>query len=166
MPFERVLYALGIRHIGEQTAKTLARHFGSVDALASASREDLLQVEDIGGTVADSIIAWFASESGRETVRRLREAGLRMEIESDSMERLSNTLEGKTVVISGNFTISREAMKGLIEAHGGKNSGSVSGKTSWLLAGEKAGPEKLKKAEKLGVPVISETDFYGIIGKE
>ncbi|MBQ6072764.1 MAG: NAD-dependent DNA ligase LigA [Bacteroidales bacterium] len=166
VPFERVLYALGIRHIGEQTAKTLARHFGSVDALASASREDLLQVEDIGGTVADSIIAWFASESGRETVRRLREAGLRMEIESDSMERLSNTLEGKTVVISGNFTISREAMKGLIEAHGGKNSGSVSGKTSWLLAGEKAGPEKLKKAEKLGVPVISETDFYGIIGKE
>lgn len=165
VPFERVLYAVGIRHVGEQTAKTLARHFGSMDALMAASRDDLLQVEDIGGTVADSILAWFASEAGRETIRRLREAGLQLAVNEDARQRLSDTLADKTIVISGNFSISREAMKGLIEAHGGKNAGSVSGKTAWLLAGEKAGPEKLKKAEKLGVPVISETDFYQLIGK-
>ena len=166
VPFERVLYALGIRHIGEQTAKMLARHFGSIDALAAASREELLQIEDIGEIVADSILAYFASEAGRDTVRRLREAGLQMAVSEDAQQRLSDTLAGKTVVISGNFSISREAMKGLIEAHGGKNAGSVSGKTAWLLAGEKAGPEKLRKAEKLGIPVIDEAQFYQIIGKE
>ena len=166
VPFERVLYALGIRHVGEQTAKTLARHFGSIDALAAASHEELTQVEDIGSIVADSIQAWFASEAGRETVRRLREAGLQMAVADEARLRLSETLAGKTIVISGNFSISREAMKELIEAHGGKNAGSVSGKTAWLLAGEKAGPEKLKKAEKLGIPVLSETDFYQLIGKE
>ena len=166
VPFERVLYALGIRHIGEQTAKMLARHFGSIDALAEASREDLVQIEDIGGTVADSIRAYFDSEAGRDTVRRLREAGLQMAVDADARQQLSDTLAGKTIVISGNFSISREAMKALIEAHGGKNAGSVSGKTSWLLAGEKAGPEKLKKAEKLGIPVISEEEFHRITGGE
>ena len=165
VPFERVLYALGIRHVGEQTAKTLARHFGSIDALMAASRDDLMQVEDIGGTVADAILAWSASERGRETVSRLREAGLQMSVDTSSQMRLSNRLEGKILVISGNFSISREAMKALIEAHGGKNSGSVSGKTSWLLAGEKAGPEKLKKAEKLGIPVIDEARFHQLIGE-
>ena len=166
VPFERVLYALGIRHVGEQTAKTLARHFGSIDALAAATREELIQVEDIGGIVADSIQAWFTSDAGRETVRRLREAGLQMSVADDARQRLSETLAGKTIVISGNFSISREAMKELIEAHGGKNAGSVSGKTAWLLAGEKAGPEKLKKAEKLGIPILSETAFNHLIGKE
>ena len=165
VPFERVLYALGIRHVGEQTAKTLARHFGSIDALMAATRDDLMQVEDIGGTVADAILAWSASERGRETVSRLREAGLQMSVDTSSQMRLSDRLEGKTLVISGNFSISREAMKALIEAHGGKNSGSVSGKTSWLLAGEKAGPEKLKKAEKLGIPVIDEARFHDLIGE-
>ena len=163
VPFGRVLYALGIRHIGEQTAKMLARQFGSIDALAAASREDLLQVEDIGETVADSILAYFASDAGRDTVRRLREAGLQMAEDADARQQLSDTLAGKTLVISGNFSISREAMKALIEAHGGKNAGSVSGKTAWLLAGEKAGPEKLKKAEKLGIPVISEAEFRKLI---
>ena len=163
VPFERVLYALGIRHVGEQTAKMLARHFGSIDALMAASLEDLLQLEDIGETVARSITEWSASEEGRSTVVRLREAGLRFETGNDGPQRLSDSLEGKTIVISGNFSISREAMKGLIEAHGGKNSGSVSGKTAYLLAGEKAGPEKLKKAEKLGVPVISEDEFNELI---
>ncbi len=157
VPFGRVLYALGIRHIGEQTAKMLARQFGSIDALAAASREDLLQVEDIGETVADSILAYFASDAGRDTVRRLREAGLQMAEDADARQQLSDTLAGKTLVISGNFSISREAMKALIEAHGGKNAGSVSGKTAWLLAGEKAGPEKL------GIPVISEAEFRKLI---
>ena len=163
VPFERVLYALGIRHVGEQTAKTLARHFGSIDALMAASRDDLVQIEDIGTTVADAILAWSASEAGRDTVRRLREAGLQMAVSDTAATRLSDRLAGKTLVISGNFTISREAMKALIEAHGGKNAGSVSGKTDWLLAGEKAGPEKLKKAEKLGIPVIDETAFHQLI---
>ena len=166
VPFERVLYALGIRHIGEQTAKMLARHFGSIDALAAASREDLVQIEDIGGIVADSIRDYFDSEAGRETVRRLREAGLQMAVDADARKQLSDVLAGQTIVISGNFTISREAMKALIEAHGGKNAGSVSGKTAYLLAGEKAGPEKLKKAEKLGIPVISETEFNQLIGEK
>ena len=165
VPFERVLYALGIRHVGEQTAKTLARHFASMDALAAASREDLLQVEDIGGTVADSILDWFSSTAGQETVRRLRDAGLQMERSDDMQRRLSDTLAGKTLVISGNFSISREAMKERIEAHGGKNAGSVSGRTDYLLAGEKAGPEKRKKAEKLGIPVITEEQFNQIIGE-
>jgi len=163
VPFERVLYALGIRHVGEQTAKTLARHFGSIDALLDATREDLVQVEDIGDTVADAILAWCASESGRDTVRRLREAGLQMAVTDTAENRLSDRLAGKTVVVSGNFSLSREAMKALVEAHGGKNAGSVSGKTSYLLAGEKAGPEKLKKAEKLGIPVISEEEFHQLI---
>ena len=163
VPFDRVLYAIGIRHIGEQTAKMLARHFGSMDALMAASKEDLLQLSDVGEAVADSIIAYFSSESGLSTVESLREAGLQMEM-SSSAERLSDRLEGASIVISGNFSISREAMKALIEAHGGKNSGSVSGKTTYLLAGEKSGPEKMKKAEKLGVKVISEEEFYKLIG--
>ena len=165
VPFERVLYALGIRHIGEQTAKMLARHFGSIDALMAASRDDLLQIEDIGGTVADSILTYFAAPSGQETVRRLREAGLQMAVDDTGRERLSDALSGKTIVISGNFSLSREAMKALVEAHGGKNAGSVSGKTSYLLAGEKSGPEKLKKAEKLGIPVITEAQFHELIGQ-
>jgi DNA ligase (NAD+) len=166
VPFERVLYALGIRHVGEQTAKTLARHFGSIDALMAASHDDLVQVEDIGGTVADAIIAWSASPAACDTVERLRAAGLQMQVADAAGNRLSDKLEGKTVVISGNFSISREAMKALIEAHGGKHAGSVSRKTSWLLAGEKAGPEKLKKAEKLGIPVISEAEFQQLIESE
>jgi DNA ligase (NAD+) len=163
VPFERVLYALGIRHVGEQTAKMLARHFGSIDALMAASREDLVQIEDIGETMADAILAWSASPAARQTVGRLREAGLQMAVADTADSRLSDRLAGKTIVVSGNFSISREDMKGLVEAHGGKNAGSVSGKTSWLLAGEKAGPEKLKKAEKLGIPVLSEKEFYQLI---
>ena len=165
VPFERVLYALGIRHVGEQTAKTLARHFGSIDALMAAGRDDLVQIEDIGDTVADAILSYFASETGRDTVRRLREAGLQMALDASQQQRLSDALAGKTLVISGNFSISREAMKSLLEAHGGKNAGSVSGNTAWLVAGEKAGPEKLKKAEKLGIPVLSETEFHELIGQ-
>ena len=166
VPFERVLYALGIRHVGEQTAKMLARHYGSIDALMDAGREDLLQREDIGDTVAASILEWAASPEGRDTVERLRAAGLRFEIDAAATQRLSDALAGQTVVISGNFSISREAMKARIEAHGGKNAGSVSGKTAFLLAGEKAGPEKIRKAEKLGIPILSETEFNNLVGKE
>ena len=112
--------------------------------------------------MADSLLAYFAGENGRRTIEALRREGLKMNSEDDKV-RLSDKLEGATVVVSGNFSISREAMKALIEAHGGKNSGSVSGKTTYLLAGEKAGAEKLKKAEKLGTRIISEDDFYKIV---
>lgn len=157
-PFEKVLYALGIRHVGETTAKTLAAHFKTLDAIMNASREELLQADDIGEVIADSIIGYFADDANRDTIDRLKAAGLKFESET-AAEKESEILKGMTIVISGNFSISRDEMKALIVANGGKNSGSVSGKTTYLLAGEKAGPEKLKKAESLGVKVISEADF-------
>ena len=157
-PFEKVLFALGIRHVGETTAKSMARHFKNIDAMATATREDLLAVDDIGEVIADSVLAYFADGVNTDTIDRLKAAGLRFEVEKEA-EALSETLKGMTIVISGNFSISREEMKALIVAHGGKNSGSVSGKTAFLLAGEKAGPEKLKKAESLGVRIITEKEF-------
>ena len=157
-PFEKVLYALGIRHVGETTAKTLAAHFKTLDAIMNASREELLQADDIGEVIADSIIGYFADDANRDTIDRLKAAGLKFESEA-AAEKESEILKGMTIVISGNFSISRDEMKALIAANGGKNSGSVSGKTTYLLAGEKAGPEKLKKAESLGVKVISEAEF-------
>ena len=157
-PFEKVLFALGIRHVGETTAKSMARHFKNIDAMAAATREDLLAVDDIGEVIADSVLAYFADGVNTDTIDRLKAAGLRFEVEKET-EALSETLKGMTIVISGNFSISRDQMKALIVAHGGKNSGSVSGKTAFLLAGEKAGPEKLKKAESLGVRIITEKEF-------
>jgi DNA ligase (NAD+) len=157
-PFEKVLFALGIRHVGETTAKSMARHFKSIDAMAAATREELLAVEDIGEVIADSVLAFFADGVNSDTIERLKTAGLQFQMEKEA-EQLSDTLKGKTIVISGNFSISRDEMKALIAAHGGKNSGSVSGKTAFLLAGEKAGPEKLKKAESLGVRIITEKEF-------
>lgn len=162
--FDRVLYALGIRHIGETTAKSLAMHFGNIDNIMKADREGLLQVDDIGEVIADSIIDYFSDESNIETIARLKAAGLQFVMASEK-EKLSDTLVGKTIVISGNFSISRDDMKEKIKAHGGKNSGSISGKTSFLLAGEKAGPEKLKKAESLGIQIINEADFMKMIGE-
>ena len=162
-PFEKVLYAIGIRHVGETTAKTLAAHFRSIDNLALATREDLLLADDIGEVIADSILSYFADETNRDTIDRLKAAGLRFESEG-AAEQQSEILKGMTIVISGNFSISRDDMKALITANGGKSSGSISGKTTYLLAGEKAGPEKLKKAESLGVKVISEEDFRAILG--
>ena len=163
--FERVLYALGIRHIGETTAKSVAAHFGSIDKIAKATKEELLAVDDIGDVIADSIIEYFSDEMNVETIERLKAAGLCFEMAAGP-EKLSETLAGKTVVVSGNFTISRDEMKALIVAHGGKCSGSISGKTSYLLAGEKAGPEKLKKAESLGVTVVSEAELREMLGEE
>lgn len=163
--FDKVLYALGIRYVGEATARSVARHFGNADAIIHASVEDLLNVDDVGQVIAESIHEFFADEANRDIVSRLRDAGLKLEMD-DAPEKLSSRLEGMTLVISGNFSISRDDMKALIVAHGGKNSSSISGKTSFLLAGEKAGPEKLKKAASLGVKVISEADFMEKIGKE
>ena len=163
VPFERVVYALGIRHVGETTAKSLARYFKNIDALSQADTEALLGVDDIGDIIAESVYSYFRNPDNLEVIARLRNAGLRFEL-GEQKENLSASLQGTTIVISGNFSISRESMKELIALHGGKNSGSISGKTSFLLAGEKAGPEKLKKAESLGVKVISEAEFMEMIG--
>ena len=162
VPFERVLYALGIRYVGETTAKSIARHFKNIDAIARAEIEDLLATDDIGQVIAESVYEFFREESNIDTIERLKTAGLRFEIES-GQEKLSSALEGKTIVISGNFSVSRDDIKALIVAHGGKSSGSVSGKTSYLLAGEKPGPEKIKKAESLGVEIIDEQKFRELI---
>ncbi len=162
VPFSRVLFALGIRHIGETTAKTLTARFGNIEAMEKASRDEYLEVEDIGEVIADSLVEYFADQEHRRIIEELRGFGLQF-ADNTASSRLSDHLQGCTVVVSGNFSISRDEMKALIAAHGGKNTGSVSGKTTYLLAGEKAGPEKLAKAEKLGVKVITEEDFYSII---
>lgn len=160
--FDRVLYALGIRYVGETKAKVVATHFGSIDAISKASLEELMSVDEVGDVVAKSIYEYFQDADNIETIGRLKAAGLKFEMDSRP-EKLSETLAGKTIVISGNFSISRDAMKALIVSHGGKNSGSVSGKTFCLLAGEKPGPEKIKKAETLGIKIIDEDTFYKMI---
>lgn len=162
--FERVLFALGIRYVGETTAKSIARHFGSIDTVAAATVEELLKVEDIGQVIAESVFDYFQSQENLDVIARLKTAGLKFETEG-TPQAVSAILEGKTIVVSGNFSVSRDEMKALVTAHGGKCSGSVSGKTSYLLAGEKAGPEKLKKAEALGIQVISESEFRQILGE-
>lgn len=159
--FGNVLFALGIRYVGETTAKSLARHFRNIDAIISATREELLATDDIGEVIADSIITYFADPAHLQEIERLKAAGLRFTMDEVSAE--SSALAGKIIVISGNFSISRDEMKSIIERNGGRNSGSISGKTSYLLAGSKPGPEKMKKAEQLGIPVISEEDLMHMI---
>ena len=165
VPFERVLFAMGIRYVGETTAKSVARHFGNIDALSAAGMEDLLKVDDIGEVIASSIFGFMHDPVQTEEIARLRAAGLQFSTEG-AKAALSSALEGKTIVISGNFSISRDAMKELIAAHGGKAGSSVSGKTAFLLAGTKPGPEKLRQCEKLGIPVISEEDFRKMLPED
>ena len=159
VPFPRVLFAIGIRYVGETTAKALARHFKSIDSLAAATREELADVDEVGDIIADSVTAYFSDLKHLEFLLKLRSAGLKMELDPDGGEKISDIFGGAAIVITGNFSIPREEMKKKIEAFGGKNTGSVSAKTAYLLAGEKPGPEKMKKAEKLGIRIISESDF-------
>lgn len=161
VPFERVLHALGIRFVGETTAKSMAKHFRDIDSLASATREQLLEVEDIGDVIADSVVAYFSDPKHQEMIASLRNAGLKFSM--DVTEDVSDVLAGMTIVISGNFSISRDEMKHLVEINGGKNGSSVSGKTAFLLAGSKPGPEKIRKAEALGVRIMDEAEFMAMI---
>ena len=162
--FERVLYALGIRFVGETVAKKLATHFGSVEKLKAAGFAELNEVEEIGEKIATSILAWFSEPLNLGLIDRLRASGLHFEMEASNEILLSNRFEGMTFVVSGVFeNFSRDELKKTIELHGGKNVGSVSAKTTYLLAGANMGPEKRKKAEKLGVAIISEADFLGMI---
>jgi DNA ligase (NAD+) len=164
VPFERVLFALGIRFVGETTAKTLAKAFRSIDKLASASLDDLMQVDEIGARIAESIIRYFADEKNREQIERLREAGVQLEMEELDLSEYTDKLAGKSIVISGVFTHhSRDEYKEIIEKNGGKNVGSISKKTSFILAGDNMGPAKLEKANKLGVPIMNEEDFLTLI---
>jgi len=161
VPFERVVYALGIRYVGEVGAKKLAHYFKNMDALMNAPEEELAQVEDVGEVTARAVSEWFAKQEHRTVVERLRAAGLQMEA---TVHEGDDKLAGMTIVVSGVFDrFSRDEIKADIEKHGGKVSGSISGKTSFLLAGDKMGPEKLKKAEKLGVKIISEDDYLKMV---
>ena len=165
VPFERVLFALGIRFVGETTAKYLAHHFGSMDAIMAASEAELAEADEVGEKIAASIKAYFEDEKNRSIVERLRAEGLQM-VEAEK-EVLSDSLAGLSFVISGSFVRhSRDELKALIELHGGRNLAAVSGATNYLLAGDKIGPAKLQKATKLGVQIISESDFEAMIGGE
>lgn len=164
VPFERVVFALGIRFVGETTARLLARHFKDMDSLANASLDQLLEVDGVGNVIAESVIRYFNDKDNMEIINRLRGYGLNMKLSEQQLSDRSDTLAGKSVVISGVFQHhSRDEYKQLIEQHGGKNVGSISGKTSFILAGANMGPSKLQKAEKLGIPVVSEDDFLEMI---
>jgi len=164
IPFERVLYAIGIRHVGETTAKKIAKKMQSLSRIEEASREELLEIDEVGEIIAESIQHYFADPLNKEIINRLRHARLQFEISAEQQQQGSDKLKGKTIVVSGVFTkFSRDQLKELIELNGGKNSGSISGKTSFVLAGDNMGPEKLKKAHSLGVPVVTEEDFEKMI---
>ena len=166
VPFERVLFAIGIRFVGEIAAKSLARNLGSMQAVANASLQDLLAINGIGEVIARSVITFFHDERNRAFVERLAEAGLQMQLSLEEQEAHSDTLAGQSVVISGVFRHhSRDEYKALIERHGGRNVGSISAKTSFILAGENMGPAKLEKASKLGISIVSEDEFLARIGE-
>jgi DNA ligase (NAD+) len=162
IPFERVLFALGIRYVGETVAKTLARHFGDIDKLMAADKEELQNVPEIGERIAGSVREFFAEEESRQLVERLRNAGV--QLETEGQEQLSAALDGLRIVVSGTFeNFERKQLKEIIEKHGGRNVSSVSGKTDLVLAGADMGPSKRQKAEKLGVRIIDEEEFSQLI---
>ena len=164
VPFERVVFALGIRFVGETTARLLARHFKTLDALMQAGLEELQEVEGVGEVMAKSIISYFHDEENLRIVNRLRDYGLQMQLSESQMTPSSDKLAGMSIVISGVFAHhSRDEYKLLIEQNGGKNVGSISGKTSFILAGENMGPSKLEKAQKLGVKIMNEEEFLDLI---
>lgn len=164
VPFERVVFALGIRFVGETSARLLARKFKNIDALSSATLQQLTDVDGIGEVIAKSVITYFANPVNREIVSRLRGYGLQMSLSEEQIQSAGNKLEGKSIVISGVFARhSRDEYKRIIEENGGKNVGSISGKTSFILAGDNMGPAKLQKAEKLGVPIVDEETFLSML---
>ena len=165
VPFERVLFAIGIRFVGEIAAKTLARSYGSMDAVASASMDSLLQINGIGTVIAQSVISYFAEPRNQEFIERLRRHGLQMSLSEEQLSAQSDRLAGQAIVISGVFHHhSRDEYKTLIEQHGGRNVGSISQKTSFVLTGDNMGPAKLEKAGKLGVRIVTEEEFLAMIG--
>jgi DNA ligase (NAD+) len=164
VPFPRVLYALGIRFIGETVAKKLAQHFKDMNALSKASNEQLIEVEEIGERIAQSLAAYFSDPNHQAILRKLEVAGIQLQLSESENQTISDKLLGKTIVISGTYkNYSRDQMKALIDKHGGKNVSGISAKTTYLLAGEKPGPDKVQKAQKLGIEIISEDEFLKLI---
>jgi len=162
-PFERTLYAIGIRFVGETIAKKLARHFQNMDKLANATFDELIAIDEIGDRIAASVVEFFKQPAHQQIVERLKKNGLQFALDENAHQEKSEALNNKNIVVSGVFSIPRDDIKKMIEQHGGKNVGSISSKTDFVLAGEKMGPEKLKKAESLGIPIISEEEFYKMI---
>jgi DNA ligase (NAD+) len=163
VPFERVLFALGIRFVGETVAKKLAQALGNIDAIAQASFEELIGIEEIGDKIAQSIRQYFSLDSNIEIIQRLKNAGLQFEMEQKEL--VGDALKDASIVVSGVFErVSRDELKALIESYGGKNVGSISAKTTYVVAGENMGPAKLEKAQKLGVKILSEAEFFEMIG--
>ena len=164
VPYERVLFALGIRFVGETVAKRLSRFATDITELYQAETDALTEVDDIGEKIAQSVVSYFRNPQNKALVERLRHIGLQMKQNAEELAGKTDKLAGQNVVISGVFTHhSRDEYKALIEKHGGKNTGSISGKTSFILAGENMGPDKLEKARKLGVPIIDENEFLSMI---
>ncbi|NNK82114.1 MAG: NAD-dependent DNA ligase LigA, partial [Flavobacteriaceae bacterium] len=164
IPFERVLYALGIRYVGETVAKKLAKHYKSIEALSFATIEDLVNVDEIGVKIAESVVDFFSSQENYNIINRLKQFGVQLQISAEVLANQTNKLEGNTFVVSGVFeSVSRNELKKLIEDNGGKVSSSISSKTSYLVAGDKMGPSKKVKAESLNIPIISEIDFLDML---
>ena len=164
VPFERVVFALGIRFVGDTSARLIARHFKTMDALQHATLDQLLEIEGVGEVIAKSVITYFHDERNLQIVDRLRRYGLQMQLSEEQLTGGSDVLAGKSIVISGVFAKhSRDEYKAMIEQNGGKNVGSISGKTSFILAGDNMGPSKLQKAEKLGVPIVDEDTFLNML---
>jgi len=164
IPFERVLFALGIRYVGETVAKKLAKHYKSIEAIAKATQEDLVAVDEIGERIAESVVEFFSSEANREFIDRLRSYGLQLELSAEKLANQTEKLKGLSIVVSGVFeTVSRTELKKLIEDNGGKVSSSISSKTNYLVAGDKMGPSKRTKAESLDISIISESEFLTLI---
>ncbi|MEO9660934.1 MAG: helix-hairpin-helix domain-containing protein, partial [Maribacter dokdonensis] len=164
VPFERVLFALGIRLVGETVAKKLAKAYKNIDALKEATLEHLTSVDEIGERIAQSVIDFFANEKNIDAIERLRSFGVQLSISEEKLQNQTDTLAGNTFVVSGVFEIlSRDELKKKIEDNGGKVGSTISSKTSYLVAGDKMGPSKLAKAEKLGIPIISEQDFINML---
>ena len=160
IPFSKVLFALGIKYIGEATAKLLVKEFKNIDNLIAASKEELSEINEIGETIAESLYNYFRTDKNINNINKLRELGLQFVDEMGSKIKISEVLNGKTVMITGNFSISREKMKELIEAYGGKVGSSISSNTDFMIVGQKAGGSKLEKANKLNIETISEDEFY------
>ncbi|MEE0972914.1 MAG: NAD-dependent DNA ligase LigA [Paludibacteraceae bacterium] len=164
VPFARVLFALGIRYVGETVAKRLSSKLKSMQALMTASVEELMSIDEIGESIAQSLVAYFAQDENKQLIADLQEIGLQMEVDEQMQQAGSEALKGKTIVISGTFTaFSRDELKNIIELHGGKNTGSISKNTSFIVAGENMGPAKKEKADALGVPMLSEQEFIELI---
>jgi DNA ligase (NAD+) len=164
VPFDRVVFALSIPYVGETTAKKIARAAGSIDRLMAMTQLELEGIEDVGPRIAESIVDYFAASVNRENIERLRAAGVQMEMMKDESLPTSDALAGKSIVISGVFAKhSRDEYKAIIEQNGGKNVGSISKKTDFILAGENMGPAKLEKAQKLGIAILNEDQFLALL---